>query len=1186
MVKRSSVKEDSLRQELLEADPEVASRSASAVQPQSPNMIRTRRQSSLRVIVPTQASVFKWGKGGSSIEGVDEDTVGLLDEHKLSIPALGERYCTSLNPDRPEQSRGMDQERAAQVLNMIGPNELTPAPTDPAWKLFLKELFAPLNLMLIIAAALCILIFLLSLVEDEAVDTEELQLGLVLAVVILLNTLLDFTQRQNAIKVLKSFSKLCPTNSLVNRGGQTMEVDSTELVMGDVVTLKPGDKIPADIRFIWCNSATVDNSSLTGECVPLKRSDTAKTDSSREAENMGYFGTTLVQGGAVGVVIRTGDSTTMGQIAAAAGAKRTIESPLTVEIEMFVKKTAIIASCTGILFFIVGYIFVDSDFLDQFVFLVGIFVAFVPQGLPATVTMLLTFAAMRLKDRNVLVKDLTAVDTLGTITLLASDKTGTLTMNRMTVVDLWMNGKSLTTQTQGVSADHEAFDMKATPNASPMLECFLLNSTARFTGGKAEGFGSESKMIGDATETGLVRFAADRLLGSEDVEGFRDDSPKVMDVPFDSGRKWSLSIHRKRHSTGAFTLFAKGAPERVLAKCSSALGKGAVEDSPMVPLDGAFERSYRTAYEDLAGRGERVLACATLLLDEDKYPADFEFDDENFPQEGWSFVGLVGLRDPPKPGVKEAIAECNVAGVQVVMVTGDHPLTAEAIARQVGIVKGESKATVAARLRVAEAEIGVDDYDCVVLHGDQIDELTPEDWDEALSKKEVVFARTTPQHKLEIVTRSQARGHIVSVTGDGVNDAPALKRSDMGIAMALTGSDVSKEAASIILLDDNFASVVRGIREGRLVFNNLKKSIMYTLCHIVPEVVPFLLYVTLSIPPAINSFLILAVDLGTEIGPALSFAWEAAEDDIMETAPRRFVKPLAPAVVADRSELPSLSQIPDFEIEEVDVLSPEHQAAAHRLGLFWFKLSQFKILGRNEEDEVLVDGFVFAWSYLQIGMITSGASLLAYFWEMRIRGICASDLLWASKEGFFDDGADDLTTCTGKVLSESAQLGSLYKAQSAYFLSVVMCQIATAHVCKFRKGLPWGSRFLINKKTYIACFFSLCFAVFVVNCPGVRLVMYASPFSAVVVIAPIIGQFCIILYEAFRRTLFPTMGFVPRKRILAEEARRSTSASFGGLGGDVKRESVGGLGFFGDASSYKKMAPRDGYDTDAVAAAL
>ncbi|CAM9277312.1 unnamed protein product [Ascophyllum nodosum] len=1112
---------------------------------------RHSRAPSVQVVVPTQASIYQWGGGDDRIEGVDEETIGLLDEHRLSVAELCSRYSTSLDPDRPEHSHGMNSERAEQVITMVGLNELTPPPTVPKWKLFLKELVAPLNLMLITAAVLCLTIYMADVIAYDDDDTESLKLALVLFVVIFLNTLLDFTQRQNAEKVLKSFSKLYSARSMVMRDGSTFEMDSTNLVMGDVVVLKSGDKIPADIRFIWCNSAKVDNSSLTGEALPLTRNATAKKDSPREAENMGFFGTTLVSGAAIGMVVRTGDRTTMGQIAASAGKKHGMASPLTVEIEQFVKMTAVIATLTGAVFVILSMVLVDSDFLTQFVFFVGIFVSFVPQGLPATVTMLLTFAAMRLKDCNVLVKDLTAVDTLGTITLLASDKTGTLTVNRMTVVDAWINGMVLSTVGRGANQalggkEEEHFDLQTTPNATTLLECFILNSTARFAGGDVEGFGAEHKMIGDATETGMVRFAAARLLESEDVEGFRDTYPKVMDMPFDSGRKWSLSIHKKPHARGHLTLYIKGAPERVVAKCGSVLGGGGPENSTTVAaIDDNFHSRFQAAYEDLAGRGERVLACAKLDLDGDKFDEDFDFTEDNFPQDGYTFVGLVGLRDPPKPGVREAVEQCNSAGVQVVMVTGDHPLTAEAIARQVCILRGETRAAVAERRMISKDEVGPDEYECAVVHGDQIDELTPEQWDETLSKKEIVFARTTPQHKLEIVTRFQALGHIVSVTGDGVNDSPALKRSDMGIAMALTGSDVSKEAASIILLDDNFASVVRGIREGRLVFNNLKKSIMYTLCHIVPEVMPFLFYVVFGIPTAINSFLILCIDLGTEIGPALSFAWETAEDDIMQVSPRRFVKPNAPAVVAQREEAAALSQIRDFEVKEVDVMRPENQAVAHRLGLFWFGLPQWKILGRNDEDEVLVDSFVYSWSYGQPGVIIAIAAMTAYFWEMHVHGICASDLLYAADDGYFDTDADDFYTCSGQVYTEDEQLEILYKSQSAYFMSIVICQCFTAYVCKVRKGIPWGKKFFINKRTYYACTFSLCFASFVVCCPGVRYLLYARPFSVIVLIAALIGGITIVLYETVRRTLFPTMGFVPRKRMAAERARLESSSSCG-----------------------------------------
>lgn len=1140
----SKPEEPSLRQELLEEGEKTSATSHSEAWGQGGDVFEsTRAMSSVTVFVPTATSIFMWDETAAIIQGVDEATIGLLDEHRLSPEELGQRYCTQLDPDRPDHSPGMEPDRASNVLSMCGPNELTPAPSDPAWKLFLKELKNPLNVMLICAAFLCILIYLLD--SDE---TESLELGLVLLAVIMANTLLDFTQRQKAERVLKSFATLLPPKTVVVRGGETAEIPAAELVMGDVVTLRSGDKIPADVRFIWCNSVKVDNSSLTGESTPLTRSAEARTDSSKDAENMGFFGTTLVSGTAVAVVIRTGDRTTMGQIAAAAGKKKSSEGPLTIEIEHFVKMTAVIATLTGTVFFILGYVFVDSDFLTEFIFMVGVFVAFVPQGLPATVLMLLTFAAMRLKDANVLVKDLTAVDTLGTITLLASDKTGTLTVNRMTVVDLWINGRVESTEAG-------EFNMNTTPHSIAMLQCFILNSTAKYAGGQAEGFGGAAKIIGDATESGLLRFAASHLLGTDHVEMFRDRHEKVLDLPFDSAKKWSLSIHKMPHAKGPLTLFIKGAPERVLEKCW-----GALSASGLSELDSAFHQAKDVAYEELAGKGERVLACAMLELDGSDFPEDFEFTDSNFPQEGYQFIGLVGLRDPPKPGVKESIEECNTAGIQVVMVTGDHPLTAEAIARQVGILHGESKKSMARRLNIPEDQVDLQDYDSAIIHGDQIDNLTEEQWEETLSKSEIVFARTTPQHKLEIVTRFQALGHIVSVTGDGVNDSPALKRSDMGIAMALTGSDVSKEAASIILLDDNFASVVRGIREGRLVFNNLKKSVMYTLCHIVPEVVPFLLYVSLSFPVAINSFLILCLDLGTEIAPALSFAWEAPETDIMSVAPRRYVKPLVPAVVAGRDELDALSQIKKFEVREVDVSLPENQAVAHRLGFYnfssfdWKNICRWKVLEQNEEDEILVDGFVYVWSYCQAGVVISISALSAYFWQMRITGICASDLYGAA-EDYFQTGADDFTTCTGEDLSAEEQLIALYRAQSAYFVSVVLVQCFDAHVCKFRKGLPWGRRFLINKRTYIACCFSLCVASFIVICPGVHYVLYARPFHPIVLIAPFLGGCYIIIHEAVRRTCWPNMGNVSRKRVEAERRRMMSTDSLASLG--PRSKSVG-----------------------------
>ncbi|CAM9225987.1 unnamed protein product [Discosporangium mesarthrocarpum] len=619
---------------------------------------------------------------------------------------------------------------------------------------------------------------------------------------------------------------------------------------------------------------------------------------------------------------------------------------------------------------------------------------------------------------------------------------------------------------------------------------------------------------------------------------------EVLDVPFDSSRKWALSVVPIAHLDGALTLFIKGAPERVLAKCSRAF-----IGSDSVSITGSFKSEFMRAYEALAGQGERVIACAFLPLNGKKFPwgggeqGAWEGRDlalEDLPQSGYSFIGLVGLRDPPKAGVFEAVQQCRAAGVQVVMVTGDHPLTAEAIAREVGIIRGETKANVAKRMDVAESMLKREDYQAAVLHAEDIDALDAAGWADVLSLKEVVFARTTPIQKLEIVTRFQALGHIVGVTGDGVNDSPALKRADMGIAMGISGSDVSKEAASIVLMDDNFASVVAGIKEGRLIFSNLKKSIMYTLCHIVPEVLPFVLYITLGIPPPINSFLILAVDLGTEIMPSLTFAWEEPEDDIMEVSPRRVVKPPPLGAVAKRSERRDLSEIRGFEVREVDVNQAQFQSVAHRLGYYWFWFTQFGVLDKNVDDERLVDDFVFQWSYLQAGVIESGAALGAYYWQMSLAGICATDLIEAASDGFFIAGADPFTTCKGEELGDEDQLAVLYRAQSAYFITVVVMQCFNAYICKVRRGLPWGRKFFMNMRTYMAFAFSLTMASLIVLVPGLDNVLYARPFRAVVLVVPLIGGAFLILYEAVRRTLFPDAGFVARQRSQATSAH-STS---------------------------------------------
>lgn len=311
----------------------------------------------------------------------------------------------------------------------------------------------------------------------------------------------------------------------------------------------------------------------------------------------------------------------------------------------------------------------------------------------------------------------------------------------------------------------------------------------------------------------------------------------MYEVPFNSENKYALSVHRKPHENGEWTLYVKGAPERVLKLCTTIL----TEENPTLPLTKEHQDTFSEVYQHMAGQGNRVLAFAQCLLPGDLYPSDFVFDKNNCPFSELCFVGLAGLEDPPKHGVREAIGKCRKAGIKVMMVTGDHPLTAEAIGRKINLMIGETRDMVAKR--TGKDVVHEHEYSAIVIHGDHIDSLTDAEWDAIFNKDEIIFARTSPKHKLEIVKRAQSIGHTVGVTGDGVNDAPALKKADLGIAMNISGSDVSKDAAAMVLLDDNFASVVNGIEEGRLIFSNLKKSIMYTITHTIPEVIPCLLYI-------------------------------------------------------------------------------------------------------------------------------------------------------------------------------------------------------------------------------------------------------------------------------------------------------------------------------------------------------
>merc|ERR1739848_105633 len=516
------------------------------------------------------------------------------------------------------------------------------------------------------------------------------------------------------------------------------------------------------------------------------------------------------------------------------------------------------------------------------IFLIGIIVANVPEGLLATVTVCLTLTAKRMASKNCLVKNLEAVETLGSTSTICSDKTGTLTQNRMTVAHMWFDNKIHETDTSE-NQSGKGFD-KNSAGWGPLQRCAMLCNRAEFKSGQDGESILKKEVNGDASEAAILKCTE---LSHGNVMEYRKRNKKVCEIPFNSNNKFQVSIHETEDTNdNRYLLVMKGAPERILDRCSTIVVNG-----KEMPLTQEWKNAFETAYMELGGLGERVLGFCDFMLPADKYPSGFPFDpdEENFPLEGLRFVGLMSLSDPPRAAVPDAVTECRSAGIKVIMVTGDHPITAKAIARSVGIIsEGTNTVEDIATQRGCDVkDVNPREAKACVVHGGEIKDMSEKQIDEILMyHTEIVFARTSPQQKLIIVEGCQRMGAIVAVTGDGVNDSPALKKADIGVAMGIAGSDVSKQAADMILLDDNFASIVTGVEEGRLIFDNLKKSIAYTLTSNIPEISPFLLFILADVPLPLGTVTILCIDLGTDMVPAISMAYEQAESDIMKRKPR------------------------------------------------------------------------------------------------------------------------------------------------------------------------------------------------------------------------------------------------------------------------------------------------------------
>merc|ERR1712127_461426 len=797
-----------------------------------------------------------------------------IDVHKVSQEELLKRFGVNLET-------GLTTEQAKQKFEEHGPNALTPPPTTPEWVKFCKNLFSGFAMLLWTGAILCFVAYSIQASAFEEPPDDNLYLGVVLTAVVTVTGVFSYYQESKSAKIMESFKNLVPQYALARRGGEKVTITAGELTLGDIVDIKFGDRIPADIRVLEARSFKVDNSSLTGESEPQARTPEFTHENPLETKNLAFFSTNAVEGTCKGCVINCGDYTVMGRIAGLASGLDTGDTPIAKEIAHFIHLITGVAVFLGVTFFIIAII-LGYNWLDAVIFLIGIIVANVPEGLLATVTVCLTLTAKRMASKNCLVKNLEAVETLGSTSTICSDKTGTLTQNRMTVAHMWFDNKIQNADTSENQTG--ATFNKDAPGWKTLERVAALCNRAEFKGGQDGVSILKREVNGDASEAAILK-CTELSLG--DIMGYRARNKKVCEIPFNSTNKFQVSIHETEDKNdNRHLLVMKGAPERIVDRCSTI-----VIDGRELPMTEEWKNAFEAAYMELGGLGERVLGFCDYMLPADKYPNGFPFDadDVNFPLEGLRFVGLMSMIDPPRAAVPDAVTKCRSAGIKVIMVTGDHPITAAAIARSVGIISEgtETVEDVAARKGVEVKDVNPREAKAAVVHGGEIKDMSEKQIDEILMyHTEIVFARTSPQQKLIIVEGCQRMGAIVAVTGDGVNDSPALKKADIGVAMGIAGSDVSKQAADMILLDDNFASIVTGVEEGRPIFDNLKKSIAYTLTSNIPEISPFLLFILADVPLPLGTVTILCIDLGTDMVPAISMAYEQAESDIMKRQPR------------------------------------------------------------------------------------------------------------------------------------------------------------------------------------------------------------------------------------------------------------------------------------------------------------
>jgi Ca2+-transporting ATPase len=749
-----------------------------------------------------------------------DKTIGSFNWHQLDPQEVSDRLQSSGN--------GLTLEEVQGRLERFGPNELIESKKKSLFMMFLDQ-FKDFMILVLIAAAV-----VAGVIGDPS-DT------IAIAVIVLLNAVLGFAQEYRAEKAMAALKKLAAPSSTVIRDGKPETVTADRLVPGDLIILEAGNVVPADIRLTEAVQLRTEEAALTGESLPVGKQTEALPEEDLplgDRRNMAYKGTLVTFGRGLGLVTATGMQTELGRIAALLQAQDEGKTPLQKRLTSFGQKLAYAVLAICAIVFVAGLLRGEPPLL-MLLTAISLAVAAIPEALPAVITISLALGAKKLVKLRALIRKLPAVETLGSVTYICSDKTGTLTLNRMTVEAVYVDGRLFRSE-ELPTAGPESAEVSLSGRKPPgmLLTALALSNDARLDASGA--------VLGDPTETALFNLAREKGFLREKLD---EKFPRLAEIPFDSDRKLMTTFHPWEN--GRVISFTKGAVEEITARSEKAYtGPGLVE----------VDRSKILEIADrIAGDGLRALGFGLRVWD--------GLPDLLTPEAvetGLTLIGIVGMMDPPRPEAREAVAMCRSAGIRPVMITGDHPLTARVIAQRIGILEGDGSA---------------------VLTGRELDQLSLEEFENRVEQIQV-YARVAPEQKLKIVQALQDKGQYVAMTGDGVNDAPALKRADIGIAMGITGTDVSKEASHLILMDDNFATIVTAVREGRMIYDNIRKFIRYLLTTNSGEIWTVFLAPFLGLPIPLLPIHILWINLVTDGLPALALSAEPGEKDLMKRPPR------------------------------------------------------------------------------------------------------------------------------------------------------------------------------------------------------------------------------------------------------------------------------------------------------------